>query len=94
VNGIAGGATAIAAGTNHTCAIQVGTRAVVCWGDPDSYRPTPPPGVNGVGGTAIALESGFQFILAIQAPEPSAALCSVAALALLFMLARKDQRFR
>src|SRR5262245_33835343 len=52
VDGSAGTASAIAAGTVHSCAIQTGTGAVVCWGSNylydveeiyDTGKATPPP---------------------------------------------------
>jgi hypothetical protein len=42
VNGTSGTATAVAAGVRHSCAIQGGTGAVVCWGDDVSGQASPP----------------------------------------------------
>jgi Regulator of chromosome condensation (RCC1) repeat/PEP-CTERM motif len=60
VNGTDGTATAIAAGGLHSCAIQAGTQAVVCWGwDTGPFgSQTPPDSVNGSSGTASAIASG------------------------------------
>src|SRR5262245_46006 len=51
-------ATAIAAGYQHSCAIQAGTGAVVCWGDDYYGQATPPPSVDGTAGTASAIAAG------------------------------------
>ncbi len=62
VNGTAGSATAIAAGLCHSCAIQSGTGAVVCWGGNVEYASvTPPPAVDGTAGTASAIAAGGYF---------------------------------
>src|SRR5215510_11791029 len=45
-------ASAIAAGYRHSCAIQAGTGAVVCWGGDPFGTPPPPPSVDGTAGTA------------------------------------------
>jgi len=67
VNGVAGTATGIAAGGNHSCAIQAGTGNVVCWGqDWYSDQATPPDDVNGVAGTATAIAAGYDHNCAIQ----------------------------
>jgi hypothetical protein len=49
VNGTAGTASGIAAGSSHACAIQRETGAVVCWGANSFGQATPPPEVNGTG---------------------------------------------
>jgi len=56
VDGTAGTATAIAAG-GHSCAIQAGSGAVVCWGFANygDLDITPPASVDGTAGTAIAI---------------------------------------
>src|SRR5262245_54057414 len=61
-------ASAIAAGAYHSCAIQAGTGAVVCWSGRNEYgQATPPPSVNaGVGG-ASAIVAGHFHTCAIQA---------------------------
>jgi hypothetical protein len=75
VNGTAGTASAIAAGggdresffPGHSCAIQGGSGAVVCWGDNDVGQATPPPAVDGTAGTATAIAAGESYTCAIQA---------------------------
>jgi len=67
VNGVAGTATAIAAGDGHGCAIQTGTGEVVCWGADYGGRSTPPDAVNGVSGTASEIAAGDDHSCAIQA---------------------------
>ena len=48
VTGVSGTATGIAAGDDHSCAIQAGTGNVICWGqDWYSGQATPPDDVNG-----------------------------------------------
>ena len=72
VNGTAGTAIAIEAGDYHTCAIQAGTRAVVCWRENADFLATiPPDSVNGTDGTAIAISAGIFRTLAIKTPECS-----------------------
>src|SRR5262245_46683851 len=51
-------ATAIAAGYEHSCAIQAGSGAVVCWGNNDFGQATPPSSVDGTAGTASAIAAG------------------------------------
>src|SRR5262249_56564345 len=51
-------AAAIAAGYEHSCAIQAGTGAVVCWGNNDFGQATPPSSVDGTAGTASAIAAG------------------------------------
>jgi hypothetical protein len=78
VDGTTGTATAIAAGGYHSCAIQAGSGAVVCWGSTfgplgggDSTRQaTPPPSVDGTTGVASAIAAGAYHTLAIAVPEP------------------------
>ena len=53
--------------TCHSCAIQAGTGAVVCWGDNYYGQATPPPSVNGTAGTASAIAAGGGHSCAIQA---------------------------
>jgi len=62
-------ASAIAVGFNHnhSCAIQAGTGAVVCWGRNVSGQATPPPSVDGATGTASAIAAGGFHSCAIQA---------------------------
>src|SRR5262245_60449778 len=61
-------ATAIAAGSNHSCAIQAGTGAVVCWRYNDfGQGATPPASVDGTAGTASAIAAGGAHSCAIQA---------------------------
>src|SRR5215510_13673812 len=60
-------AAAIAAGYEHSCAIQAGTGAVVCWGANDIVVMTPPPSVDGTAGTASAIAAGERHSCAIQA---------------------------
>ncbi len=77
VDGTAGSATAIAAGQYHSCAIQAGSGAVVCWGFPHQYcdetgcqgtgAASPPPSVDGTSGTASAITAGWFHSCAIQA---------------------------
>jgi hypothetical protein len=65
VDGTSGTASAIAAGFYYSCAIQAGSRAVVCWGD---YGPgPPPPSVDGTAGSASAIAVGYYHSCAIQA---------------------------
>ena len=54
-------------GRGHSCAIQAGTGAVVCWGDNCSGQATPPASVNGTAGTASAIAAGAVHSCAIQA---------------------------
>jgi hypothetical protein len=42
----------------HSCAIQAGSGAVICWGDDTAGQATPPPSVNGITGTASAIGVG------------------------------------
>src|SRR5262245_63778607 len=42
----------------HSCAIQAGTGAVICWGDNSFGQAMPPPSVNGTSGTAAAIAVG------------------------------------
>jgi hypothetical protein len=67
VNGQAGTASAIAAGSFHACAIQSGTGIVVCWGDDTFGQTTPPGSVTGVAGTAEAIAASGTLTCAIQA---------------------------
>jgi len=68
-----GTATAIAAGSYHSCAIQAGTGRVVCWGSnydvSNIYQgqATPPAAVDGKLGTASAITAGGYHSCAIQA---------------------------
>jgi len=71
VDGTAGTASTIAAGQQHSCAIQAESGAVVCWGWNDYGQATPPPSVDGTAGTATAIAAGRYHTLAIAAPEPS-----------------------
>ena len=81
-------ASAIAAGHSHSCAIQAGSGAVVCWGSNFDGQASPPASVNGTSGTASAIAAGSYYTLAIAAPEPAAALLSAASLGSLLALAR------
>jgi hypothetical protein len=67
VDGTAGTAKAIAAGFSHSCAIQAGTDAVVCWGADSWDQATPPPSVDGTAGTAAAIATGGSHSCALQA---------------------------
>ncbi len=58
VNGVFGTATEIAAGGQHSCAIQAGTGNAVCWGWDLYGQATPPDTVNGVLGTATEIAAG------------------------------------
>jgi hypothetical protein len=69
VDGTSGTATAIAAGYYHSCAIQAGSDAVVCWGSNFSGQATPPPSVDGTAGTASAISAGTYHTLAIAVPN-------------------------
>ena len=60
------GASAIAAGDNHSCAIESGTGAVVCWGSDFSGQASPPASVDGSAGSAIAIAAGPFHSCAIQ----------------------------
>jgi hypothetical protein len=66
VDGTSGTASAIAAGTYQSCAIQAGTGAVVCWGNDVYGQATPPPFVDGTSGTASAIAAGGFHNCAIQ----------------------------
>jgi hypothetical protein len=66
VDGTTGIASAIAAGSGFSCAIQAGTGAVVCWGDYNGEQ-TPPSSVDGTNGTAVAIAAGRANVCAIQA---------------------------
>jgi len=60
VNGTGGSAaTPVAAGWDHSCAIQAGSGKVVGWGDDGYGQATPPPPVDGTDGTATAAELGL-----------------------------------
>ena len=60
-------ASAITAGIYHSCAIQTGTGAVVCWGENSYGAATPPPSVNGAAGTATAVAAAAWHSCAIRA---------------------------
>src|SRR5262245_65650857 len=42
----------------HSCVIQAGSGAVVCWGRNDTGQATPPPSVNGASGSASGMAAG------------------------------------
>jgi hypothetical protein len=89
---VSGGATDIAAGGNHGCAIQAGTGKVVCWGG-DYYGQARPPGaVNGVSGTATHIAAGSGHTLAIAVPEPSVLTAVESGIAMLALLYRRRRR--
>jgi hypothetical protein len=67
VDGTTGTATAIAAGGLHSCAIQAGTAAVVCWGRDFYGQATPPASVDGTAGSASAITAVGSVNCAIQA---------------------------
>jgi hypothetical protein len=67
VDGTFGTATTIAAGNHHSCAIQAGSGAVVCWGRNSSWQARPPASVDGTSGTATAIAAGYYHSCAIQA---------------------------
>jgi len=67
VDGTAGTGSAIAAGYTHSCAIQAGTGAVVCWGSIEYGDITPPSAVDGTEGTAFAIAASTWHSCAIQA---------------------------
>jgi hypothetical protein len=52
---------------NHSCAIQAGSGAVICWGSNSYGQQTPPPSVDGTSGTASAIAAGGGHSCAIQA---------------------------
>src|SRR5262249_61051376 len=60
MNGTTGSATAVAAGNHHSCAIQGGTGAVICWGNNSFGEATPPSSVNGTNGSASAITAAAQ----------------------------------
>jgi hypothetical protein len=66
VDGTAGSASAIATGSGHSCAIQAGSGAVVCWGYNYWGQATPPPAVDGTAGSASAIAAGSEHSCAIQ----------------------------
>ena len=66
VDGTMGSASAIAAGSDHSCAIQSGTGAVVCWGSDSFGQASPPASVDGTTGSAIAIAAGSFHSCAIQ----------------------------
>jgi hypothetical protein len=66
VDGTLGTASAIAAGADHSCAIQAATGNVVCWGDGAFAQTTPPSEVDGTTGTASAITAGAGHGCAIQ----------------------------
>ncbi len=59
--------SAIAAGFNHSCAIQAGTGQVVCWDSNEEGEANPPLAVDGTTGTASAIAAGGAYSCAIQA---------------------------
>jgi hypothetical protein len=64
------GASAIAVGSFHSCAVQAGTGAVVCWGENFFGEATPPASVNGTAGyiyMVVLLDTGPSRI----GPRPS-----------------------
>jgi alpha-tubulin suppressor-like RCC1 family protein len=67
VNGEAGSASSIAAGARHSCALQKGTGAVICWGTDRKGSTMPPASVDGTQGSAIAIAAGADYSCAIQA---------------------------
>ena len=89
MNGDAGAASAVAARNFHSCAIQAGSGAVVCWGSHVYGEATPPASVNGISGTASEISAGAGYTLAISAPEPGSALLGMASGIALFALARR-----
>jgi hypothetical protein len=69
VNGVSGTATDIAAGGDHSCAIQAGTGEAICWGNDGYGQATPPDAVNGVSGMAIDIAAGGDHSCAIHAEK-------------------------
>jgi hypothetical protein len=59
-------ASAIAVGEQHSCAIEAGSHAVICWGDNSGGQATPPPSLDGTEGTASAIAAGSGYSCAIQ----------------------------
>jgi hypothetical protein len=83
VDGTSGTASAIAAGAFHTCAIQAGSDAVVCWGENFFGQATPPAEVDGTTGTASAIAAGAFHSLALrQAAAAVPSLSPIAAIVL------------
>jgi len=66
VNGVAGTASQLAVGDFHSCALQSGTGAVVCWGEYALGQTDVPASVNGTGGSAVAITTGFAASCAIH----------------------------
>jgi hypothetical protein len=86
VNGTSGTALAISAGDYHSCAVQSGTFAVVCWGANFDGQAAPPPEVDGTTGGAAAIAAGGNLTLAIAVPEPGFAVSLASGIALLAAL--------
>jgi len=89
VDGTAGTAVAISAGSAHSCAIQAGSGAVICWGNDDSHQSPPTTSVDGVHGKGTAISAGTLHTLAIAVPEPASALLGATSGAMLLVLARR-----
>jgi hypothetical protein len=66
VDGTSGGAVDLAAGLDHTCAVQAGSGAVVCWGANNFFKATPPSSLNGVAGSATSVSVGDEHSCALQ----------------------------
>ena len=93
VAGISSGpASAIAGGHDHSCAIQSGTGAVVCWGRDFDGQASPPASVDGTTGRASAISAGDRSSLAIAVPKPAAAGLALAALVTLATLRLRGRR--
>jgi hypothetical protein len=70
-----GGASAIASGLGHICAIRADDGAVVCWGENGLGEATPPDLVNGTEGGAVAIAAGGTHALAIPCPSSPRRYC-------------------
>ena len=89
-----GSASAIAAGFQHSCAIQAGTGAVVCWGADSFGQASAPASVDGTMGSATAIAAGGDSSLAFAVPEPGAAGLALVALVTLATLRLRGKRPR
>jgi hypothetical protein len=70
VNGVLGTATAISASAFHSCAIQSGTGATICWGSTNAHGEAVPP-ASLDSRSAAAIVAGGEHSLAIRGAGPA-----------------------